>query len=227
MQVREISATSKGTLNAILQSIPFYKAVKKQSEEQFAVLMNLSKIMQYASGERVLSRGDLDTWTYFVVKGQLIVSAPDNDGLNHRVNYITPGEVFGDLSVYLQSARTADVLVDNNCRQAVLFGTNFGLFGELLDFSQISLETKLLYYRHATHSLRWKLEMYRSRYRQHELADLHRSITLYSGAKGSHQELTSLYQQAVALAKLLVKWNQNYGNLSFADGAIPDPNLQI
>ncbi len=227
MQIREISTTSQATLEAILRAIPFYKAVKKQSEEQFSTLMNLSRIMQYESGERVLSRGDLDTWTYFVVKGQLIVSAPDNDGLNHRVNYITPGEVFGDLSVYLQSARTADVLVDNNCREAILFGTDFGLFGELLDFSQISLETKLLYYRHATHSLRWKLEMNRSRYRQHELADLHRSIKLYSGEKDSHQELKSLYKQAVALARLLLKWNQNYGNLSFADGIIPDPNLQI
>ena len=45
--------------------------------------------------------------------------------------------------------------------------------------------------------------------------------------KNNTQELQALYQQAVAFAKLLLKWNQNYGNLSFADGVIPDPNLEL
>lgn len=227
MKIREVSTTSAEALRVLLSAIPFYKAVKKQDERQFEILMSFSRILQYESGEKVLSRGDLDTWAYFIVKGQLVVSAPDNEGLEHRVNYLTPGEVLGDLSVYLQSPRTADVYVDKNCREAILFGTDFGLFGDLIDFSHVSLATKLLYYRHATHSIRWKLEMYRSKYRNHPMADKHRAIKLYTGTKDSDLELKALYQQAVELAKLLVKWNQSFGTLSFIDGAIPSPDIQI
>ena len=120
------------------------------------------------------------------------------------MNYVTPGEVLGELSVFLHRARTANVCVDNNCREAILFGTDFGLFGDLMNFSQVSLATKLLYYRHATHSIRWKLEMYRSKYRTHPMADKHRGIKLYVGVKGSELELKALFQQAVELAALLV-----------------------
>lgn len=227
MKIREVSAISEEALSALLSAIPFYKAVKKQDESQFDVLMSFSRLIQYDSGEKVLSRGDLDTWTYFIVKGQLVVSAPDNEGLEHRVNYLTPGEVLGDLSVYLESPRTADVYVDNNSREAILFGTDFGLFGDLVDFSKVSLATKLLYYRHATHSVRWKLEMYRSKYRNHPLADKHRAIKMYTGIKDNELELKALLQQASDLAKLLVQWNQSFGSLSFADGAIPSPDIKI
>lgn len=225
MKIRNISMTPVETLQIILGAIPFYKAVKQESEDQFKMLMSFSRITHFESGEKVLSRGDIDTWSYFLVKGQLVVSAPDRDGLEHRVNYITPGEVFGDLSVYLQSARTADVYVDSNCREAVLFGTDFGLFGELTDFSRVSMVTKLLYYRHSIHSLRWKLEMYRSKYRNHRLANKHRESKIYTGKKDTQEELQALYQQAIEFAKLLVQWNQDFGNLSFVDGQVPSPEI--
>jgi hypothetical protein len=227
MKMREVSSTSIDTLTALLSAIPFYKAVKQQDENQFHVLMGFSRIFYYEPGESVLSLGDFDTWSYFVVKGQLVVSAPDHHGHEHCVNYLTPGEVLGDLSVFLHSPRTANVTVDKNCREAILFGTDFGLFGDLMNFTRVSLATKLLYYRHATHSIRWKLEMYRSKYRTHPMADEHRGIKLYSGVKGSELELKALFQQAVELASLLVKWNQNFGSISFTDGAIPSPNVML
>jgi CRP/FNR family cyclic AMP-dependent transcriptional regulator len=227
MKIREVSSTSIDTLTALLSAIPFYKAVKQQDESQFHMLMSFSRIFHYEPEETVLSLGDLDTWSYFVVKGQLVVSAPDSNGIEHCVNYVTPGEVLGDLSVFLHSPRTANVTVDKNCRQAILFGTDFGLFGDLMNFTQVTLATKLLYYRHATHSIRWKLEMYRSKYRNHPMADKHRGIKLYSGVKDGELELKALSQQAVELAALLVRWNQNFGNISFTDGAIPSPNVNL
>ncbi len=227
MKIREVSSVSPETLNVLLSSIPFYKAVKLQDQKQFDTLMGFSRILQYDSGEQVLPRGDLDSWAYFIVKGQLVVSAPGHDGLEHRVNYLTPGEVLGDLSVFLQSPRTADVYVDKNSREAILFGTDFRLFGDLIDFNLISLETKLLYYRHATHSIRWKLEMYRSKYKNHPMANEHRAIKLYTGIKDSEFELKALYQQVVSLARLLARWNHSFGSLSFSDGMVPSPDLHL
>lgn len=227
MNIREVSSTSVDSLTTLLSAIPFYKAVKKQDEEQFHTLMGFSRIFEYDSGEKVLSRGDVESWSYFIVKGQLVVSAPDQHGIEHCVNYLSPGEVLGDLSVFLHSPRTANVYVDTNCRQAVLFGTDFGAFGDLMNFSQVSLATKLLYYRHATHSIRWKLEMYRSKYREHPMANQHRHIKLYTGEKGGKEELQGLHQQASELAALLVKWNQNFGNISFTETALPPITMTI
>ena len=225
MNIREISASDN--IDSLLNSIPFYKAVKKQNESQFQELMQFSRIVHYESGEKVISRGSTDTWTYFLVKGQLVVSVPDFNGHSYHVNYITPGEVFGDLSVLLKDSRTADVYVDDNCKEAIVFGTDFGLFGQLINFNLISLETKLLYYRHTNHSLRWKLEMYRSKYHDHPMADQHRKIMPYTGPKGNIEELHALYHQTVDLAKLLVEWNKTFGSLSLAAGAVPKPGIAI
>jgi hypothetical protein len=227
MKIREVSTIPADALEALLSAIPFYKTIKKQDLQQFNVLMSFSRIINYTSGEKIISKGDLDTWSYFIVKGQLVVSLPSDSGKGRHVNYITPGEVLGDLSVYLETPRTADVYVDENCREAILFGTDFGLFGDLTDYNRVSLATKLEYYRHATHSVRWKLEMYRSKYRSHPLADQHRRVTLYTGVKGGEKELQALFTQVVGLSQLLLKWNESFGNLHFADGSIPSPDLNL
>ncbi len=213
MNAQQIFSVPEDEFKVLLSSIPFYKAVKKQDEGQFEVLMSFSRIFHYRSGEKILSAGDKDSWAYFVIKGQLVVSAIDQEGSNNQVNYVTPGQVVGDLSLYLQQPRTADVLVDSSCREAVLFGTDFGAFGELNNFNYISLQTKLLYYRQAIHTLRWKLDMYRLQYGDHCLANKHRDIKPYIGQKDTLEELLTLHQQAGDLAKLLVQWNQNFGHL--------------
>jgi len=227
MNTRDIATLPSETTEKILKAIPFYKAVKKQNEGQYQELLQYSRIFQFNSNEQILTRGQMDSWSYFLVKGQLVVSLPDQYGRQLHVNYITPGEVFGDLAVLLKTPRTADVLVDENCREAIVFGTDFSMFGQLLNFNIVSMETKLIYYRHTVQTLRWKLEMYRSKYRENELADQHRVIKIYSGPKNGMDELHALYQQSVDFAKLLVAWNHQFGNLSVAEGKVPEPNIAI
>ncbi|MBX2807250.1 MAG: cyclic nucleotide-binding domain-containing protein [Cellvibrionaceae bacterium] len=227
MYTRDIATLAPETLEKMLQAIPFYKAVKKYSEEQYQELLQFSRIFYFEPDEKVITRGQRDSWSYFLVKGQLVVSLPDHYGRSLHVNYITPGEVFGDLSVLLKLPRTADIYVDENCREAVVFGTDFGAFGQLLDFNIISMETKLIYYRHVVSILRWKLEMYRSKYSDNDMADKHRQVKVYAGTKGSLDELNALYQQSVEFAKLLVEWNQMFGSLSFVEGKIPEPNITV
>jgi len=227
MNTHDVATLPSETIEKILRAIPFYKSVKKQNEGQYQELLQYSRIFQFNSGEQILTRGQMDSWSYFLVKGQLVVSLPDQFGRQLHINYITPGEVFGDLAVLLKTPRTADVLVDENCREAVIFGTDFSMFGQLLNFNIVSMDTKLIYYRHTVQTLRWKLEMYRSKYRDNNLADLHRNNKIYSGSKGSLDELHALYQQSVDFAKLLVEWNHEFGNLSVAEGKVPEPNIAI
>lgn len=227
MNTVEIASIPSNTLERLLAPIPFYKAVKKQDEGQYQALLRYSKIVQFGPGEDIISRGQMDSWSYFLLKGQLVVSLPDSHGRPLLINHITPGEVFGDLSLLLAMPRTADVVVDENCREALVFGTDFSLFGQLLNFNIVSLETKLLYYRHTVQTLRWRLEMYRSQYRDNPLADKHRNIKIYSGTKDGLNELHALHEQSVDFSKLLVQWNRELANLTSLDGKLLETDIAI
>lgn len=225
MNTLDLTTLEPENLNKIVSSIPFYKAVKNQSEDQYQELLRYSRILQCQSGEKILTRGQTDHWSYFLVKGQLVVTVLDEFGRQLHIHYITPGEVFGDLSVLLKTPRTADVYVDENSREALIFGTDFSLFGQLLNFNIASLETKLVYYRHTVQTLRWKLEMFRSKYPGDALANQHRQIKLYNGEKNTVSELQALYLQSTQFAQLLLKWNNAFGKLSLVEGDVPPPNI--
>jgi CRP/FNR family cyclic AMP-dependent transcriptional regulator len=224
MEIKQISQYPRATVEQLLAAIPFYKTVKQQDLWQFELLLQHSRIVNFASGEVVLKCGEVDSWLYFLLKGQLAVYVDDDIAGAEAVNYITPGEVFGDLAMLVGEQRTATLVADANCRQIMAFATDFAVFGALDDFRTIKLQTKLIYYRNTVHSLRWKLEVYRMKYPTFQLANDHHKVKLYKGRSGSPEELYSLHEQAVQLARLLVSWNRQFGSLSFAASA-PSPRL--
>ncbi len=216
MEIRSLQQFPRDSLDALVAAIPFYRAVRQQDQWQYDLLMSHSRIIEYRPGEVLLEKGQADNWLYFLLKGQLVVSVGDHRPEDRQVNYITPGEVFGDLAVLLNHERTATVTADLNCKRVLVFGTDFRVFGRLQDTHKISLKTKLLYYRNMVHNLRWKLEVYRVTYPDHIFASLHRKVKLYSGVKDTLDELVSLDDQARQLAKLLVDWNLEFDRLASA-----------
>lgn len=225
MEIKQINQFPRQTVEQLLAAIPFYKTVKQHDAWQFEVLLQHSRVVSFAPGETVLKCGETDSWLYFLLKGQLAVYVDDNIPHAKAVNYITPGEVFGDLAMLVDEQRTATVVADSNSRRIMAFGTDFTVFGALNDFRVIKLQTKLAYYRNTVHSLRWKLEVYRMKYPSYELANHHRGIKLYSGQGDTYEELYSLHSQAVQLAQLLVHWNRQFGALSLAEGGALNPQL--
>lgn len=218
MEIKQINQFPRQTVEQWLAVIPFYKTVRQQDPWQFEVLLQHSRIVDFAPGEVVLKFGEADTWLYFLLKGQLAVYADGQVGSVAAVNHITPGEVFGDLAMLVDDQRTATLVADSDSRRITAFGTDFTVFGALDDFSKISLKTKLVYYRNTVHSLRWKLEVYRTRYPEYELANHHHRVKLYHGVLNTAEELISLHEQAVQLARLLLSWNRRFGSLSFDGG---------
>lgn len=221
MDVQPLHRYPQESLDNLLLSIPFYRSVKNLDEYQYELLMRYSRVIEYQPGEVVLEQGRKDEWLYFLLKGQLqVVSEKPVGASEHRdnvvVNYITPGEVFGDLAVLLDHERTATVTADANCKRIVVFGTDFRVFGELRDVQPITIATKLIYYRNMVHNLRWKLDVYRVSYPEKSFASDHRKIKLYTGPKDTMEELVSLDHQARELARLLVLWNAEFNRLGVA-----------
>ena len=141
MEVKPLARFPRATIEALLAPIPFYKTVKQEDPQQFDMLLRHSQIVEFKPGEVILRRGERDPWLYFLLKGQLAVFANDNQG-QQVINYITPGEVFGDIAALVEQERSATVIADHNCKQVLVFGTDFKAFGALENFGVINLQTK-------------------------------------------------------------------------------------
>jgi CRP/FNR family transcriptional regulator, cyclic AMP receptor protein len=221
MEIKSLHKMPRETLEHLLSGIPFFKAVKQQDLKQFELLLQSSRIIAYSPSDVVLQKGDVGNWLFFLLKGRLAVyvDQPSNGDL---INYVTPGEVFGDLSQLVSKPRTATVIADVSARESMVLALDFNVFGVLTALHPINLATKLAYYRNTAHNLRWKLEVYRSQHLQHELANKHRQIKLYHGPRDSLEELISLHDQSQSLALLLLEWNREFGALS-AEALIQNP----
>ncbi len=210
MEIKPLTMLSRDYVEQLLSGIPFFKLVKQQDAWQFELLLQASRMISYLPGEVIVRRGDRDQWLYFLLKGRLAVYV-DDPLKGELVNYVTPGEVFGDLSQLVSQPRTATVLAEPSFRESIVLATDSNIFGDINSTRPISVHTKLAYYRNTVHNLRWKLEVYRSLHLQHSLANKHRQVKLYGGVKDTAEELHALYEQAQALALLLLEWNREFG----------------
>jgi CRP/FNR family transcriptional regulator, cyclic AMP receptor protein len=207
------------TLDILLSGIPFFKTLRQQDPSQYEFMLKVSRILAYEPEELVLQKGDSDQWLYFLLKGKLAVYVGHGQK-EELVNFITAGEVFGDIALLLKQSRTATVIADKSVRQSLVFALDFSVFGSLTASVPISLSTKIIYYRNMVHNLRWKLEVYRSQHLQHALANKHRLIKLFTGTKETQEELLSLHEQATGLALLLTEWNKEFGSVTTEDVSI-------
>lgn len=211
MEIRELSKLSSESIGGLLRGIPFYKEIQQQDAHQFEKILKYSKLVELQPGDVIMRSGDRGSWLYFLLKGQLVVY-PEQTSKDSPLNYIMPGELFGDLAMLSNCERRATVCADENCKQSLLFATNFAPFGELKDFSVINLATKLVLYRMMVHSIRWKLEVNKMDNPKHEIAEEMRLVKVYNGEKGTEEELETLYSQAQQLAELLIRWNDSKSN---------------
>ena len=214
----EISDYPKESIRLLLSGIPFFKEVSGNDTEQLKILLNNSWLQEVSQGEEVIRRGTRDNVYYFILRGSLIVY-PDDKDVHHRVvNHLGTGQIFGALSILCDRERTASITAEKDGQTALLFCTDFSIFGELEDFSQLSLQTKLSFYRLVVNNTRWKIELYRMEHHQHPLADKVKEISVFVGKRDTIDELKSLHQQTEELTELLQNWNDAFRH----PGQFPD-----
>ncbi|MCW8126433.1 Crp/Fnr family transcriptional regulator [Microbulbifer halophilus] len=220
MDTKPLSDYPRDAVDRLLNVIHLFRDIRATSEWQYDVLLKRSRLVSLEQGEQLLSAGDVDQWLYFLLRGELYVQmeaespAPAAD---RPLAVIRPGELFGDLSMLLAEPRSATVVASPASRDTQVLGVDCTLFSDLDDFSLLHLPTKLVFYRNMVHSLRWKLEVYRSKYPEHQLADSHRKLKLYTGPKNCREELVAQADQARALARILLSWNAEFGSGELMD----------
>src|ERR1700746_3543 len=123
MNIKEIRQIPRSELATLLARIPFFKELRLRDEDQLALLLTYSCLVELAPGETIMRRGQKGTWLYFLVKGKLIVYR-DEPSPADQINVITPGELFGDLAQLGDHERKATVAASQE-RGALLFACDF------------------------------------------------------------------------------------------------------
>lgn len=203
-------------LRAVLQGLPFFADLLEQSPAELDALLPHTRLLLADPGEIVMRKGEYDSWCYFSLKGQLAVQTGDEDSSGRIVGYLQPGEVFGALAIVRDSERSASIVVRGRNPEkdrAILFGLDFAPFGELDDFSQVSLTCKLLFFRMVVDRTEARLHAYEREMPGTDLGVRLAALPTFAGVADSVEQLHYLQQRADALADLLGEWNLTLDNL--------------
>jgi hypothetical protein len=212
--MQSIQATRFPTekLMAILNGIALFPMLKNAAPEAIEPLMLHSRLVLAEPGEHIMRRGEFDSSFYFLLKGKLQVTTQTDDSAGKTVGYIQAGEMFGALAIIRDAERSASVAVENNGR-AILFAIDAAPFGELDDFSNVSLPVKLLFLRWVVDCTNARLQAYDKEFPNNDLSIELRELPPFTGKKDSLEELAFLNERADDLAELMVDWNMTLENI--------------
>jgi CRP/FNR family cyclic AMP-dependent transcriptional regulator len=211
MKVTPVSALKSDALNSLLSGIPFYKDLMFNDPDQMKVLLKHSKVFEPEPGEVVIEKGARDKIFYFLLSGQLGVYPDGKYDARKKKEakiHLSAGQILGVLALLCDSPRNATLVADPGSGRVQLFGADFAPFGELTDFSQISLSTKLVLWRMVMNNTKWKLGVYKMQNPEHPLSAAMQTVEAFAGEKGSVDELQSLDRQIHQLSDLMQKWNE-------------------
>lgn len=192
-------------MEALLAGVPFFNEVARDDQEQRSRLLSRTEMIEAGSGDRVIEVGETDSSLYFLLRGQLVVLGDGEPA--PAIYYVSPGEVFGTLSMLLGTPRSATIQVAEASREAVLARLEFADFNDDA-VTPYSLATRLAFFHMLVHQIRWAVEVQRMQAPDEELMAELRKVPVFSGRRDSVEELMSLKHQAKQLADLLYRWNR-------------------
>ena len=194
-------------IQRMVQGIPFFNEVIRTDPLQIDQIMTRARLLHAEPGEAVIRKGDTDPNLYFLLKGQLNVMGGAGDVT--VLNTISPGQPFGTLAMIRSMPRSATLLADPKGKAVVLLALDYNFFRDIDDYSLFTLPTKLSFYKMVVNDIRWTLEMAKKADATGQLAQNMRRVPLFTGQRGTREELGSLRDQALALADILIDWNAN------------------
>ncbi len=212
--MQSIQATRFPTekLLAILNGIPLFPMLSQSAPDAVEPLMQHARLVVVEPGEHVIRRGEFDSSFYFLLKGELNVTTQSDDTPGKTVGFIQAGEMFGALAIIRDAERSASVQVKGD-KRAILFAIDAAPFGELDDFSQVSLPVKLLFLRWVVSCTEARLQAYDKEFPNNDLSQELRELPAYTGSKNTIEELAFLNERADDLAELMLDWNMTLENI--------------
>lgn len=208
MQTQPLSSYPKDRLDNLLSGISLIRELLAEDPLQAELLLSYARICEARPGEEIITQGVRDPQFFFLLRGQVLVYAEEDQDIGLEVGVISPGQIFGAISLIAGSDRTASLVSDPSVSSSLMLAISYKPFGTLMDFSVIKLSAKLKLLRLVANNTRWRLEVYRTRYRDSPLTKRIRDIEIFHGTKDSLDELQSLERQIIGMTQLMADWNR-------------------
>ena len=100
-----------------LNKIPLLADVDAETLAQVAAVMQIRTVER---GQHVLHKGSVGDYLLFVLAGRLQAVDPTEDGREVGLNFLAPGDYFGELSIIDGLPRSASVVASENSMIALL-----------------------------------------------------------------------------------------------------------
>lgn len=120
------------------------------SPEQLEVLSRALRPRHFAHGELILREGDPAEEIFLLMRGLVSVTLDLPDDRRQRLSTVSPGMVFGELTIVDRTGRTADVRADTPVECLVLPAAELDSLGEKHPALKIAILTNLLRNVHQT-----------------------------------------------------------------------------
>jgi CRP-like cAMP-binding protein len=208
---------SEEALEKKVASLHFFKEIGRRDPQQLRALIRQSHLYSVASGETFLKAGEQGSWMYFLMRGELLVCDP----LDHRnvIGVLIPGDVFGEIAVITGQKRTLDIVVPSRIREAIVFATDFACLNSgVSEKNLLTLQTQLIIYRQIVHILRWRIELYRTRFPDNPLVRVPFNLIHRATSGDTEEELRAQRDYALFLADRLQQLNTTLGPINSNPG---------
>jgi len=184
--------------------VPFLMSLSYQDLEQYSLLLKQTYVLDLDVDDLLMQQGSEKKEFYAVLSGRLDVVVEEN-----VVGHVSAGQLIGVFSLLNSSSRNA-TLRASGLKGARVIAINFGLFGELSDFSFFNLTCKLCLYREVEKFARWKLDSYVKISRDLAMAEAIKATPVFAGEKNSFEELKALDHQVRKFSELFTQMNKAY-----------------
>ncbi|HEX5734395.1 MAG TPA: mechanosensitive ion channel family protein [Blastocatellia bacterium] len=106
MGEQELSTSREADYHRALDQVHIFDPLSEQEKE--AVVKSMVRSV-YAPGEIIIRRGDPGESMFIIHRGKVEVRLPSNNGDQHHVAVLEPGNFFGEMALLTGEPRTADV----------------------------------------------------------------------------------------------------------------------
>ncbi len=122
-------------IESSLQAIPFFRSL---SRETLQAISSRLQMVRLEHGAAVFTEGSLGDAMYLIESGQVKVSLQAGSPVEKIINYLGPGNFFGEMAIILDQRRTATVTVTIDAELWVLHKADLDEL--LIENAEISLQ---------------------------------------------------------------------------------------
>lgn len=114
--------TKPGDRLAFLRNHPIFSVLGAELLQQLQAHASEQLI---GRGQTIFAKGDMGTSLFAILEGQVKVVSFSMQGKNAVLNFLGPGDIFGEIALLDGGARTADVTAVTNCKLMVIDRRDF------------------------------------------------------------------------------------------------------